>query len=557
MKSPKLLFMATALCGLAEASASAAGFASRLGSDEHLTSGLWRAGEPKAALQALAKASSDRQPARWDYARSLIAAGRAADALGVLDVMLQDEPDFGLASPFQLAYGRVLVELGRGPEAIAALDRGRLIQDSEACAWRMRAFVLAGADRLALQQMACAKPALAARAAFERDPFIVVAARAAVRVGQPQVALDWLRFVSAAPDALVARGEALLALRKGSAARAAFELGQRIGTPGQKADAELGLAQARLLAMPSQIAEVRSSLDTLAFRWRGGEVEKRALLLSFRLARGQGDDRRALAHAATLVRYHSLGSVLPQLLGNAQGMLAAALSANSRVPLDQAAGLYWDYRDLAPAGGEGDLLALRLADRLQAAGLYQRAAGLLEHQLVARTRDLAQGPLSLRVAKLHILSGRPERALDALRLSSKNKYPAPMWHDRQRVEAVALQLLGRGREALAVLQTVPGSGALQAELLWKQQSWAALADLMGRNLPPPGGLSELRQAMVLRQAITLAMLGREDKLAELRRRYATAFAALPTSKAFDLLTRPAGAIDAEGLAAARPYWRMK
>lgn len=550
MKTAKLRLSAAVLSAFAAVPAAAAGFAADLASDKRVRPDLGRLESMEVALRKLARSSSERQPARWNYARSLIAAGRAADAVGVLEVMLRDEPDLGLTSPFQLAYGRVLVELGRGAEAVAALEHRELIGNPEACAWRMRAFALVRADGLTAQQMACAKPTLAARNPAEREPFVVAAARAATGIGQPQVALHWLRFVPATPSVLIARGEALLAGRKELAALPLFKAAQRTGTPEQRAQAELGLAQARLLANAQPAGRVRGSLEALAYRWRGGEVERRALLLLFKLAREQADDHRALASAAMLIRYHPLGPALPQLLGQAQAIMAEALAPDSHMPLEQAAGLYWDYRDLAPAGGEGDLLALRLADRLQDAGLYQRAAGLLDHQLVARANDLAQGPLSVRVAKLHILSGRPERALDALRLSSRNEYPAPMRHDRQRVEAVALQLLGRGREALAVLQTVPGSGALQAELLWKQRSWAALADLMGRNLPPASKLSELRQAMVLRQAIALAMLGREDRLAELRSRYAAAFAPLPTGKAFDLLTRPAGAIDAESLTGA-------
>ena len=56
--------------------------------------------------------------------------------------------------------------------------------------------------------------------------------------------------------------------------------------------------------------------------------------------------------------------------------------------------------------------------------------------------------------------------------------------------------------------------------------------------------------MILRQAVTLGMLGREAQLAQLRARYADAFAALPSAGAFEMLTRPAKEIDADSLVTA-------
>jgi hypothetical protein len=62
-------------------------------------------------------------------------------------------------------------------------------------------------------------------------------------------------------------------------------------------------------------------------------------------------------------------------------------------------------------------------------------------------------------------------------------------------------------------------------------------------LPPPGKLSDVGQAVVLRHAIALAMLQREAALARLRDRYAASFAKLPTAAAFGLLTAKPGTVD--------------
>lgn len=512
----------------------------------------WRAPAVADTLTELPKAGpAGRQRARWDHARALIGEGRSADALGVLEVMRSDEPDLRLSAAFQLALGRVLVDLRRGPEAFRELDRPSLAANAEACAWRLRALKLAGAHGLAVGQMSCAKPALAARSRMARSPFLAAAARSAERAGLSDLALHWLDFASdREPEVLLARARALLSKRDGNGARDLYRRLEPATNGEANAEARLGLIEAEALLRPAARREALEALRGFGFGWRGGPVEERALWRSFDLARSAGDPRASLRSAATLVRYHSPGPRLAPLLAESQAILAGLLGSDGKLPLGEAAGIYWDYRDLAPSGSAGDLLAYRLADRLQEAGLYDRAAGLLEHQLTARARDIAQGPLSVRVARLHILAGRPAKAIQALRASADNIYPALMLNDRLKIEAVALQLTGRGSEALALLQGVPGSGALQAELLWKQKSWEALADLMDRIPESRGPMGEVREALVLRQAITLGMLGREDRLELLRRRFQGRFGSEQTARAFDLLTRPAGALNADELSAA-------
>ena len=509
----------------------------------------WSREAPAVTTAALAAAGpAERQRIRWRYALSALADGRPEIAFGALEVMRIDEPDLALSGAFQLARGRALVELGRGADAVAALSSPALAGNSEASAWRLRAFAAAGAAMPALAEIARARPALRARAIPDRAPFLLAAAHAALAAGRPAVTLDLLRFVGAnRPEARLLRARALIAQGQPEPAADLFASLAADADPRIAAAAELGSIQAgiALRRLPPKTGLER--LDRLAFRWRGDAVERQALFDRVAIAGRIGVPAAQLAAAATLVRYRAAGGGLEPVLTGAQETIAGLLRPGSKVPLAEAAGLYWDYRDLAPNGAAGDALVWQLADRLQEAQLFARAADLLEHQLVERATDVAQGPVSVRVARLWILAGRPDKALEALHLSTQVVFPPAMLTGRQRMEAIALHQLGRTGEALAILQSVPGSGPLQAELLWKQRSWAAYAALSAPALPPPGALSEVQQALVLRQAVTLGMLGREAPLAGLRRRYAAAFARLPTASAFDQLTRPAGEIDAASL----------
>jgi len=161
-----------------------------------------------------------------------------------------------------------------------------------------------------------------------------------------------------------------------------------------------------------------------------------------------------------------------------------------------------------------------------------------------RAVDLAQGPLSVKVATLYILAGRPDRALIAMRKTARVDYPDSMLFERKRVEAVALSQLGRTAEAFAVLQDVPDAAAIRAEIAWRKRDWANVAAETRSQLPGgKGHLSEVDQAIVLRRAVALAMLGKEDELSALHGRYATAFAKLPTGAAFAMLTARPGSAD--------------
>ncbi len=506
--------------------------------------GGWKILSYDAAIERLMKSTlATRQSARWDYARSQIGRGRAGEAMGALEVMQQDEPDIGFVPNFQLAMGATLTQLRRPAAAVTALSSEALATNPEACAWRMRAFAENGDDVLALRQVNCAIPALNKRHGAVRAPFLLAVAASAARTGNPALVFELLRTMpekDAAANLL--RGRAMIARGEIAAGQLLLARVGKAGDYGQRLDAELSRLEAK--ASTGRIpVDTMARLKRIRFLWRGDDIEQRALQLSYNLSKLGGDMRGTLEAGATLFRYFGGGANRSTLLTELQAVLAATLSPQNAMPLDQVAGLYWDYRDLSPAGAAGDMLVSQFADRLQAAGLYERAAELLEHQLVVRTQDVAQGPLSARVATLFILAGKPARALDAIRETEGNLYPDEMLWARHRVEAVALDKLGRANEALAVLQDVPDGDAIRSEFYWKRRDWKALADVTETSLGTPEPLTEVVQAKILRYAIALAMLGREDALARLHDRYVAAFARLPTAATFNTLTGTIGTID--------------
>ena len=516
------------------------GFATTL-ADHPLTHGpaAWPAKrEEDAWRQIVAAVPAERQAARWTFAQSLIGRARAAEALGVLEVMAADDPDLALVPAWQRARGVALVLLGRADEASLALADERLARDPEACLWRVRA---AGT----LVDLGCAMPALASRSRTERRPFVLAAAAAAIARGRHQPALTWLADLSPTDrGADLLRARALKGIGQSDRATLLLKRVVRVGAADQRAAARLALIEAGIASGGLAPATALRALDELRFGWRGDAVERRALTLSVDLATRSSDLPRTLAAGAVLFRYFDLGAAHGRLLSDLQRHLGSALAAESKLPLAQAAGLFWEYRDLLPAGAAGDRLVDILAARLQRAGLYARAADLLQHRLTGRAEDIEKGPLSVRVASLFILAGDPDRAIHTLRDTDAIAYPLEMHADRRRIEAAALDLLGKSAEALATIQDVADADGLRAEILWRARDWEGLA---AQAMPAAGAMTDVAQAGVLRHAIALAMLGREADLTALNARYAASFARLPTGPTFAMLTGELDSADPEML----------
>ena len=77
--------------------------------------------------------------------------------------------------------------------------------------------------------------------------------------------------------------------------------------------------------------------------------------------------------------------------------------------------LFYDFRELTPAGRRGDEMIRRLADRLVAVDLLGQAAELLQHQVDNRLQGAARAQVAARLAVIYLMNRKPDRALATLR----------------------------------------------------------------------------------------------------------------------------------------------
>lgn len=505
----------------------------------------------KAWRKLATSTATNRQLARWNLAQSLLHTGAGADAFGVLTVMREDDPDLALVPAWQLAMGVALALLDRPLDALRQLTASQLGGDAEACAWRMRMLAASAMAQDAIDEWPCAQPAIAARPGKDRVPFLIAAATAALEAGQHGRALTLLTTLGDRDSgANLVRGRALLAEGKHQEGRLRLQRVGVSGNPAQQAAAELALIADGVAARDLAPAAAIKRLDLLTYRWRGDAVEREALMLRWRLAESAGDPQSELRTAATLFRHFDLGAAATPTLERARARLGALIAPEGGLSVADAAGLYWEYRDLTPTGGEGDRLAYQLSERLASVGLFERAAELLQYQIDNRAIDIAKGPLSARVAGLHLMAGRPDLALKTLRGTDGPPYPQTMLDERRRMEAIALFRLGKTAEALGLLEMLPDGAQLRAEMLWRARDWKQFREANGQSLPRAGGLTQVAQTQILRQAIAMAMQGDDAGLSGMRRRYSAAFKGLPSAPAFAMLTDGTTQLTPERIASA-------
>ena len=528
------------------------GFAAELAETPIVTTPAgWRVREADLTARALIAAGLDgRQAWRWGLVRHYVGIAHGAEAIGLLTLMAQDDPDLPLVPAYRLALGAANVLAGRSMDALTALNHPMLVDNAEACAWRMLVLSRQSEAEGALAQMACARTALTERHGAALRPFLLAAIRSALATGDTRRALQWLgQLGDSDVEANLLRGQAMLQAGQGPEGRLRLARVTHSGNFYQRLDAELITMEQALAHGGAPPPDIMKRLDHIGFVWRGDELELRALRLRYRLAETTHDRRNQLASGAALLRYHPMGKDTGPMMATLQAQLQQLLDPASKIPLTQAAGLFWDYRDLAPNGPEGHAMVNRFATALQDAGLYERAAELLGYQMKARAQDIEKGPLSERIATLQILARRPDLAMRTLRETDDIAYPDAMRWSRQRIQAVVLHLMGKDDAARAILVDMPGGEGVMAEIDWQARDWKRLADA-----PPPalgkGVMAEVNQALVLRRAVALAMLGRESDLARLRTRYSAAFRGTAAANAFDLVTRPVGSLTPDAVARA-------
>jgi hypothetical protein len=532
-------------------------------------------GAPDAEVQAVAEAA--RLTRRWDFpALPLAALSRRLQA--ALDAAANAPPQSRSALRLAAVQAQLALGLGAEAEALATLtetEDARAAQAPDAAGLAAVAALLAGrvdeadaiedprlsgsdevalwrAVRVALRHegapeaapaFAATLPLLLAYPEPLRARLLPLAAETLVGGGERAAARKLLE--ARKDDAALDYARALLEEAEGHAAPALAILDRLAQSPDRRARARAAVraVELRLRIGGLSTAQAAEALDRLLYAWRGGEHELALRLRVAALDAESGKWRAALA----LLRESADGAVAEgwaaqrkDLHRRLQETFAAALDADARKPFPpfDLVSLVDENPDLLPQGDAGRALAVRLADRLAALDLPQRAAPLLRKLTDGTPPGAARAELGERLAALELGQGDPTAALTALSDSVATDLPAEL-NERRTITfaraSAARGALGPAVATLAALDT-PAADEARAALLETAKDWpaatAALLAYAAHAVPPDGALDEAQARILLRLATAAAHAGDEAVLTSLRTH---ALARMPAGKLADML----------------------
>ena len=208
----------------------------------------------------------------------------------------------------------------------------------------------------------------------------------------------------------------------------------------------------------------------------------------------------------------------------------------------KALALYIDYQHLAPKSQKYNAIIQKLADRLVAVDLLDRAYNLLEERLKSgNLSDIEKATYGSRLALINLFKGNNHEAMKILAQTETSNLPDTLLRQRRIIKAKALS--GTGQEALALdlLKDDYSKNALllKSEIFWRGGLWGDAADSIKYLIekPTPGkALSEEQINYILDWATALKKAGRETVIVRLRNKFMPYFKDSKYYSAFSVLT---------------------
>jgi len=498
---------------------------------------------------------SERPKAQLDLARFYFANGFGQEALGMMDVLQQSQPDLEGWPEFRALRGASRVLAGNVEGAAEDLGHPNLANNGEAALWRAGLAADRGDWPAAQAGFKAAAPILNT---YPDPIFTKLALRATEAALESQDGPFAKRLLSRVvekggidaeerPDVQYLRG--LYYAQTGEPERALEQLNLSYNSLDRYYRAKAGLALVNL-----QLAEGRMSppaaaeqLAGLTFTWRGDELEMkiRQRMGEVLIAAGQfADGFNAMKETAALVADTPRAEAITRDMSRIFADLYK--DGAQRLPTIDALQLYDQFRELTPVGEAGDEVIRQLAERLISVDLLNRAADLLQHQVEYRLSGQDKARVGTRLASVRLLDNKPDEALKALELSNVPSIPPDLAAERRLMQAKALAELGRGDEAMLLLAQDDSKPAnlLRVDIAWRGQKWDAAAFALNKIIgaPPAGKIDPGTSQLVLNRAVALALAGDGTGLNLLRKDFGTAMAAGPDADAFRVLTRPEQAL---------------
>lgn len=492
-----------------------------------------------------------RDVARLELAEYYLANQYAYEAIGVLKVMEADLASDDLRKKVRLTRGIADTLAARPAEALAVFNDDSFADEVDALMWRSMAktdvndFTGARADAIA------AEPIVGAYPTWIRSRFLLSAIRAALETKDIPLAtryIDMIEFAMLDPEQITT-----YQLLQGRLAEAEGRTQEAIDTYGQVITADIRPTRAEavyrtllLLDKTDQIdlAKATDTLSAEVLLWRGNSLEADMQKLLAELYFRHKDYRLGFETVKQAVAYYPENRSITDLLGEAQdvfGNLYLNGMADELEPVD-ALSLYYDFRQLTPAGTRGDEMIRNLARRLVKVDLLTQAADLLEYQIDSRLKGVAQAQIAADLAVIRIADRDPEGALRVLNRTRLADLSPLLERQRRILEARALIDAGRQDLAIDLLSRVTGRDAdlLRVEGYWKSKNYDVAAELLEVMYSPgaeePEPMTPPVRMNIVKAAVGFVLADDRLGLSRLRSKFGDAMSQTPEWAMFDFVT---------------------
>lgn len=513
----------------------------------------------RALEQRAASAPNDdiRNEAIMNMALLYFANNFGQETLGVLRLLEMRNPALARNANFIALRGAAAAMAGHYQDALQDLSNPAIQQHPEVNLWIGYAAAATEQWRMANRSFPTDNSLLIEYPPNISTPFTIYMAESALRLGRTDTATKLLDTLDTWGSDMEAHHRAAIAYLKGEVSRQEGRKAEaiRIWRPVANgldrlyhAKASLALANLELAEGNIKLNEAIDRIDSLRFAWRGDGLEVQIMhnLGLLKVQNGQyldglGDMKTAMALADTLlddtdVIRADMSRVISDIFIGGQAQNISPLEAIS---------IHTAYGNLLPTGTEGAAATLNFADFLIRVDLLEKAAELINSQLMAGTVPPEKVPaLGAKLAAIYLLDSRPAEALSALQRSTRSDTDPKMEQERQMMRARALSQLNRTDEAIAAIATYDTGDAkrLRADVLWRARRWVPAAQTIESMLPatPPNPMPPETAEMVVNAAVAYKLGGDSAGLEGLRKRFGASINATPQANAFGVITRDGG-----------------
>ena len=483
-----------------------------------------------------------RGPRRDALARTMISLGLGAEAQAVLLAAASDDPAQADGSE-NGALASIAALLAHRPSEATGLDNGKLSEADDVALWRaIRQAELHEDSAAAAAALAVTWPLLLGYPAEIRDRVLPLVAETMAAGGETEAAAAVLEARKDDPTLDMARGMLREAVGDPTAA---LEIYDRLAQSPDRlvhARAAVRAVEVRLASGAIDTHDAAVRLDRLIYAWRG---DVRELALRERLATLQTQsgmwraaltvlrEDEALFPADKSVRHAKLTSAFTNFLRS---------DAASSLPALELVALLGENTDLLPDDPDGEALEARLADRLLALDLPNRAGPVLEKLMKAAPTSAGRAGFGARLAAMRQREDDATGALAALAASDAPDLPPDLVERRSLLLAQSEARRGDTMQALAALAPTKTAAAdeQRATILERANDWPgaerALSDYVAKAVPPEGELDDTQRRTLLRLATAAARAGDDAALVGLREHQAVRMGNGPLADMFRLLT---------------------